>query len=234
MKNEAIKQHNPLNAYLDFACHKANSTEHDIKELCLKTLQYGFNSTFANPSYVKFVKNILGNNAHVGTVASFPLGQDVFSIKSAAIKQALLDGADEIDVVLNIGFIKEHQWDKCADEMNSLVKIVKDFDSNKIIKFIPEMGYLTHDEVKKVAELMVTSGVDFLKTCSGYGPRGSKPEDVTLIRSAIGDAIKIKVAGGISTYQQAMEFIQAGADRIGTSSAVTIIEEYHKKSEKRD
>ena len=217
-----------FSSYLDFALHKANSTEHDIKERCLKTLEYKFNSTFTNPYYVKFVKSILNNHAKVGTVASFPLGQDVFDIKSAAIKQALLDGADEIDVVLNIGFIKEHAWEKCAEEMNALVNIVKEFDSNKIIKFIPEMGYLTEDEVKKVAELMVKSGVDFFKTCSGYGPRGSKPEDVTLIRSAIGNAIKIKVAGGISTYQQAQEFIDAGADRIGTSSAVEIIEEYYK------
>lgn len=224
-KNDHIKN---MSEYLDFACHRANSTENDIQETCLKTLEYKFNSTFANPYYVKFVKNILANNAHVGTVASFPLGQDIFSIKSAAIKQALLDGADEIDVVLNIGFIKEHRWEKCAEEMNSLVKIVKDFDSNKIIKFIPEMGYLTDDEVKKIAEIIVKSGADFFKTCSGYGPRGSKPEDVILIRSAIGDAIKIKVAGGISTYQQAREFIEAGADRIGTSSAVAIIEEYYK------
>src|SRR5688572_22091561 len=130
-----------LSSYLDFACHKANSTENDIKELCSKTLQYKFNSAFVNPYYVKFTKSTLENQAKVGTVASFPLGQDVFTVKSAAIKQALLDGADEIDVVLNIGFIKEHQWEKCFEEMNSLVKIVKEFDSNKIIKFIPEMGY---------------------------------------------------------------------------------------------
>lgn len=217
-----------LSSYLDNALHKANSTETDIKETCLQTLHYSFNSTFTNPYYVKYVKNILGNQAKVGTVASFPLGQDVFSIKSASIKQSLVDGADEIDVVLNIGFIKDHAWEKCYEEMSSLVKIVKDFDEKKIIKFIPEMGYLNHDEVKKVAELMVKSGADFFKTCSGYGPRGSEIEDVNIIRSAIGDAIKIKVAGGISTYQQAQEFIQAGADRIGTSSAVKIIEEYYR------
>lgn len=226
MNNEEKNNHNkPFSSYLDFACHKANSTENDIKETCLQTLHYKFNSTFTNPYYVKFVKSILGNHAKVGTVASFPLGQDVLSIKSSAIKQALFDGADEIDVMLNVGFIKEHQWEKCYEEMSTLVKIVKDFDNNKIIKFIPEVGYLTKDEIKKVAELMIKAGADFFKTCSGYGPRGSKIEDVTLIRSVVENAIKIKVAGGISTYQQAHEFIQAGADRIGTSSAVKIIEE---------
>ena len=213
-------------SYLDFARHKANTTEKDVRELCLKTVEYKFNSSFVNPYYVKFAKSILNDQAKVGTVASFPLGQDVFSIKSAAIRQALVDGADEIDVVLNIGFIKEHAWEKCYEEMSTLVKIVKDFDDTKIIKYIPEVGYLTEDEIKKVAELMVKSGVDFFKTCSGYGPRGSRLEDVTLIRSVIGNAIKIKVAGGISTYEQAREFIRMGADRIGTSLAVEIIQHY--------
>lgn len=211
--------------YLDFAHHKANTTENDIKEASLQTVKYKFNSTFVNPIYVNFLKNTPHYQGKIGTVTSFPLGQDVLSIKVAATQQALYDGADEIDIVLNIGFIKEHRWEKCLEEMSTLVTIVKHFDENKIVKFIPEVGYLTIEEIKKIAELMVKSGADFFKTCSGYGPRGSIIEDVFLVRSIVGNDIKIKVAGGISTYEQASAFIEAGADRIGTSSAIVIIEQ---------
>ena len=215
-----------FSSYLDFASHKANTTEKDVDKLCRETLQYKFNSSFVNPCYVEFAKKILHGHRKVGTVVSFPLGQDIFSIKIDSIKAALSAGADELDVVLNVALIKEHQWQKCFEEMKSLVAAVKDFDKNKIIKFIPECGYLTPEEIKKVAELMVQAGADFFKTCSGYGPRGTHLEDVHLIRAAVGDAIKIKVAGGISSYEIAANFIKAGANRIGTSSAVKIMEEY--------
>lgn len=220
-----------LAAYLDFACHRSNSTQNDIKKLCDETNKYEFNSAFVNPCYVQLAKQILNDQRKVGTVVSFPLGQDVLPIKVDAIKKALLDSADELDIVLNIGFIKEHLWEKCYDEMRSLVNIVKDFDANKIIKFIPETGYLNSDEIKKVAELMVKSGADFFKTCSGYGPRGTSLEDIYLIRSVVGDSIKIKAAGGISNYTKAIDFIHAGANRIGTSSAIEIIKEYRSKLE---
>jgi deoxyribose-phosphate aldolase len=215
-----------FSSYLDFAAHKANTTENDVEKLCKETIEYEFNSSFVNPCYVQLAKKILKDKAKVGTVVSFPLGQDTLNIKVESIKNALSIGADELDVVLNIGFIKEQKWQKCFEEMETLVKIVRDFDHNKIIKFIPETGYLTSDEIKKVAELMVKAKVDFFKTCSGFGPRGATLEDVSLIRNAIGDTIKIKVAGGISTYKQAVDFIKAGANRIGTSSAVKIIQEY--------
>jgi deoxyribose-phosphate aldolase len=219
-------------SYLDFACHRADTTQRDIEQLCHTVLKYEFNSAYVNPCYVREAKNILHEQSKVGTVVSFPLGQDIFSIKVTATKEALLAGADELDVVLNIGFIKEHLWEKCYEEMETLVRTVKDFDSNRIVKFIPETGYLTSDEIKKVAELMVKSGADFFKTCSGYGPRGATVQDVHTIRAAVGDAIKIKVAGGISTYEQATDFIQAGANRIGTSYAVEIIEGYQLSNKK--
>jgi deoxyribose-phosphate aldolase len=223
MENEA--KNKSLSSYLDLAYHKANTTQDDIKQGCEKVISYQFNSIFVNPYYVAYAKEKLNNNPKVGTVVSFPLGQDIFSIKAAMAKQALLDGADELDVMLNVGFIKEHRWEKSYQEMEELVKIVKDFDDTKIIKCIPEMGYLTDDEAKHIAELMVKAGVDFFKTCSGYGPRGSRLEDVILVRHAVGDAIKIKVAGGVSNYAKAKAFIEVGADRIGTSSAVEIIQE---------
>lgn len=109
--------------------------------------------------------------------------------------------------------------------MNESVAIAKSINSNIIVKFIAETGYLTPDEIKKLAELMVRAGADFFKTCSGMGPRGAVVEDVKLVRAAVGNAIKVKVAGGISNYSQAKIFLDAGADRIGTSKAVEIIEE---------
>lgn len=231
MENDAKNNHNieNLSSYLDYACHRANTVENDVKELCKQTITYKFNSSFINPCYVELAKSILHNQAKVGTVVSFPLGQDVLSIKIAALKQVLCSGADEVDVVLNIGSIKEHQWEKVYAEMEALTQLVKNCDDKKIIKFIPETGYLTEEEIKTTAELMVRAGVDFFKTCSGHGPRGATLEDVALIRSAVGDAIKIKVAGGVSTYEKAVAFIEAGADRIGTSSAVAIIQEAHKR-----
>ncbi|MFI5333024.1 MAG: deoxyribose-phosphate aldolase [Candidatus Babeliales bacterium] len=219
-------------SYLDFACHGADTTQQDIEQLCHKVLNYEFNSAYVNPCYIREAKNIVRDQSNVGTVVSFPLGQDIFSIKVTATKEALLAGADELDVVLNIGYIKEHLWEKCYEEMKILVKTIKDFDSTRIVKFIPETGYLTSDEIKKIAELMVKSGADFFKTCSGYGPRGATLQDVHLIRAAVGDAIKIKVAGGIFTYEQAADFIQAGVNRIGTSHAVEIIEGYQLSNKK--
>ncbi len=212
-------------AYLDFACHRADATTQDIEQLCQAVLTYGFNSAFVNPCYIQHAKNRVDGRSKVGSVISFPLGQDVLPIKIAAIQQALQVGVDELDVVLNIGLIKEHRWQECYEEMELLVRTVKNVDASKIIKFIPETGYLTSDEIKKVAELMVKAGADFFKTCSGYGPRGATVQDVHTIRAAVGDSIKIKVAGGISSYQQVQDFIKAGASRIGTSHAVEIMRE---------
>ena len=210
-----------LATYLDLANHHPNSTEVDIKDICGKVLQYGFNSAFVNPYYVEFAKN--QGDLKVGTVISFPLGQEILRIKIAAIYEALALGVDELDVSLNVGLIKSGKWDEVLLEMQSLVTAVRKRDPNKIIKLIPETGYLSVEEIRKTAELMVTAGADFFKTCSGLGPRGATVEDVKVVRGAVGDKIKIKVAGGIETYDQAMAFINAGADRIGTSHAVEII-----------
>lgn len=222
-----------ISPYLDFANHKANSTHSDIEQLCKATIEYNFNSSFVNPLYVSYAKNSMNGKSKVGTVISFPLGQELISIKTSALKQALNDGADELDISLNVGLIKEHNWDQLVADMETMVKIVKSFDSKKIIKFIPENGYLTDYEIKKVAELLVQAGADFYKTCSGYGPRGATLDDVRLVREAIGNAIKIKVAGGISTYDQAISFINAGANRIGTSAALEIIKQQNAHSDPR-
>lgn len=210
-------------AYLDNALHHANSTHEDIRKICNEVLQYGFHGAWLNPCYVKFAKEIIGNKAAVGTVVSFPLGQDRDVSKAQNAVLATIEGADELDVSMNVGLFKEKQYEALENELKLIVDSAKMQRPDVIVKFIIETGYLSDDEIKKASELVVRSGADFIKTCSGYGPRGATINDVKVIREAVGKEIKVKVAGGIRTLSQALEFIYAGVDQIGTSSAVEII-----------
>lgn len=206
--------------YLDLANHHPNSTEADIKELCAKVKEYGFNSAFVNPFYIQLAKD---QGVRVGTVISFPLGQETLSVKTGCAESYASLGADELDVSLNVGYVKSGKWTESLVEMKAVVETARRVNDKIIVKFIPETGYLTDDEIRKIAELMTDSGADFFKTCSGLGPRGATIEDVKLVREIVGRKLKIKVAGGIETFDQANSFIEAGADRIGTSHAVEII-----------
>ena len=161
-----------LAPFLDLANHHANATFADIKDICDKVKKYGFNAAFVNPCYVSFARQKMGPGGKVGTVVSFPLGQDELEIKIAAAKSAALNGADELDVSLNVGLIKAGQWDESLEEMQRIVREVKTVNQKKIVKFILETGYLTNDEIKKAAVLVLKSGADFVKTNSGMGPRG--------------------------------------------------------------
>lgn len=212
--------------YLDFANHHQDSTHKDIEELCTKVLKYGFNSAFVNPYYIKFAKEKLSGKAKVGTVVSFPLGQELQHIKVGCAQEAVAQGADEIDVCLNVALIKEANWDESFAEMEAIVDGVKNMKKEVIVKFIPEVGLLTPDEIKKVATLIADSGADFFKTSTGGADAARAPEvnDVKLVREAVGNRLRIKVVGGIATFEQAKAFIDAGADRIGTSHAVEIVE----------
>jgi len=226
------KIENNFSHYLDLASHTPITTEQTIQKICAQVIEYDFNSSFMNPYYIVYARQFFKNHSpekrKVGTVISFPLGQETAKIKMASAHEAAALGADELDISLNVALIKEARWEKVLEEMSGLVQTARAVNSNIIVKFIPETGYLTPVEIQKVAEIMVESGADFFKTCSGMGPRGATLEDVYLVRDAIGHQIKIKVAGGISTYEQARAFIDAGADRIGTSKAVEIITEFKK------
>lgn len=212
-----------LAKYLDLANHRADATEAQIRDLCQKVIEHGFNAAFVNPHYIEFIRENFGGQLKVGTVVSFPLGQEILNIKLAMARAALTSGADELDVSLHVGYIKEGNWDQSFEEMRAIVTAVREISVGKIVKFIPENGYLTEDEIKKTAELILKSGADFYKTCSGMGPRGAEMSDVTIVRAVVGDKLKIKVAGGVTTKEEAEKFITAGADRIGTSHAVEIL-----------
>jgi deoxyribose-phosphate aldolase len=214
-----------LASHLDLANHHANATHKDIQTICTAVAHYHFNSAFVNPYYVAYAKDQLQGKGKVGTVVAFPLGQEILEVKVLTAQKAAQAGADELDVMLNVGMIKEAKWHDVLDEMHSIIDAARTINQHIIVKFIPETGYLTEFEIKKMAELMVQTGADFFKTCSGMGPRNATLEDVRLVRTAVGDAIKVKVAGGVSDYAQAIEFLTHGADRIGTSHAVEIIKE---------
>ncbi len=219
-----------LAAYLDYANHHASATADDIKKLCAGVLAHGFHAAFVNATYIALAKETLGGKAKVGSVISFPLGQDTLLIKVAACLDAIKLGADELDLVPNLGLFLQNKEAEFLEEMTTIVSAVRHQDKDTIVKFIMETGYLDNLpqrvlRVKKAAQLIKQSGADFVKICSGMGPRGASVEDIKLVREAVGPETKIKAAGGIDTYQEALALIAAGAVRIGTSQAPKILEE---------
>lgn len=213
-----------LASYLDYANHHPDATEDDIRQLVEKVKKYKFNSAFVNQTHVAFARQLMGTDGKVGSIVAFPLGEELLASKIAEAEDTARAGADELDISMNVSLVKDGKWDETLMEMTQLTEAVKIIDRSKIVKFILETGYLTKEEITKASQLIVKSGADFVKTNSGMGPRGASLEDVAVIRAAIGDEFKVKVAGGIATYDQAVAFIEAGANRIGTSKAVEIVE----------
>lgn len=211
-----------LAGYLDLANHHQEATPEKIKELCQAVQQHGFHSAFVNPCYVVLARELLAGGV-VGTVVAFPLGQETQDIKVVAVMKAVKDGADELDVSMNVGLFKAGKDEEVLAEMKAVVTAAKEIKKATLVKFIIETGCLTGEEIKKAAALVLQAGADFVKTSSGWGPRGASLEDVDLIKSVVGGKIKIKVAGGIDTYEEAISFIEKGVDRIGTSHAIEIV-----------
>jgi deoxyribose-phosphate aldolase len=212
-----------LATHLDLANHHPDATPEDIKKLCQSVLKHGFNSAFVNPYFVKLAREQIGEKGKVGTVVGFPIGQDTKAVKAVGAIDAAKNGADELDISMNVGLFKAGDDQAVFTEMQAVIEAAKSYQKTVLVKFIIETGFLTDDEIKKASELVLKSGADFVKTCSGWGPRGAKIKDVELIKSAIGDRVKIKVAGGIHTYQKAIAFLEEGANRIGTSKAIEIV-----------
>lgn len=213
---------NNLAPFLDLANHHANATVHDIEELCKTVKAYGFHAAFVNPVHVSLARSLMGTSGVVGTAISFPLGQDVLDVKQVSISHAIEDGADELDIVPNNALLRTDDPGYLA-EMTSIVSAIRLVNKTTVIKFILETGFLTDDQIKIGAKLILESGADFVKICSGMGPRGASLHDVKLVREVVGNTIKVKVAGGIDTLAEAQGFLAAGAHRIGTSKAVEIV-----------
>lgn len=212
-----------LATFLDLANHHPEATPQDIKNLCQKVKEYGFHTAFVNSCYVSLAKTELEGIGKVGTVISFPLGQDSRDVKVVAAMEAAKNGADELDVSMNVGLFKAGEETAVLEEMKAIIEAAKAINREIVVKFIIETGLLTPEEIKTASLLVLKSGADFVKTCSGLGPRGASLEDIKIIKEAIGDKIKIKAAGGIDTLEEATKFIEAGVSRIGTSHAVEIV-----------
>jgi deoxyribose-phosphate aldolase len=210
--------------YIDHTVLKPTTLLGDIEKLCTEAMQYGFAAVCVPPLFVKkAVALVAGSDIKVATVIGFPFGYSAIEAKVAETVLAIVDGADELDVVINISAIKNNDWQFLANEINSLMPIIR--QKGKIVKIIIESGVLTDNEIIQCCDLYGTAGVDFMKTSTGYAEKGATVEAVTLMRRHLADAIKIKASGGIKSYTFAQQLIAAGADRLGCSSSVQIVTE---------
>src|SRR5690242_19167421 len=210
--------------YIDHTVLKQTTTIGDVEKVCKEALEFNFVAVCVPPLYVKKAKELLKDSeVKVATVIGFPFGYCAIEAKAAEIVLAIVDGVDELDVVVNISAIKNGDWTFIGNEINTIMPIIR--NKNKVIKVIIESGVLTDDEIIKCCDIYGAAGVDFVKTSTGYAEKGASIHDVQLIRAHLVDAIKIKASGGIRSYAFAKELINAGANRIGCSASVQIVKE---------
>ena len=212
----------PLNKYIDHTFLKPTCLVADIHILCEEAKQFDFAAVCVPPNFVKLAKELVAGSAvKVATVIGFPFGYSATEAKIAEIILAMVDGADELDVVANISAIKNGDWSAIADEINHIMPIIR--SKGKAIKIIIESGVLTDDEIIKCCDIYGIAGIDFLKTSTGYAEKGASVEAVSLFRKHLPESVQIKASGGIRDYETAKKMIDAGATRIGCSAGVAII-----------
>ncbi|MEO8853978.1 MAG: deoxyribose-phosphate aldolase [Ginsengibacter sp.] len=210
--------------YIDHTVLKQTTSIGDVEKVCKEAIEYGFAAVCVPPLYVKKAKEFLTDSSiKVATVIGFPFGYCAIEAKVAEIILAIVDGADELDMVVNISAIKNGDWTFLANEINMILPIVR--NKNKVIKVIIESGILTDDEIIKCCDIYGAAGVDYVKTSTGFAEKGASIHDVKLIRAHLADSIKIKASGGIRSYSFAKELINAGANRLGCSASVEIVKE---------
>ena len=195
---------------------KAFATWEDIQKLCGEALEFNTASVCVPPAYVKRIHDAYGDRINICTVVGFPLGYSVTEAKVKEVEQALLDGCNEIDMVVNISDVKNGLYDKVEQEIRTLKQACK----GHILKVIVETCYLTEGEKVAMCKAVTNAGADYIKTSTGFGTGGATKEDVELFKKYIGPQIKIKAAGGVSSLEDLEMFIKSGCDRVGTSRAV--------------
>lgn len=219
---------NKFSKYFDHTCLKPYATREDMVKLCEEAKKYDFMMVAINSTQTKLCKELLkGTDIHVGAAISFPLGQTTIETKVFETKDAIANGADEIDYVINITELKEKNYDYIKEEMTQIVDVCR--KHNVISKVIFENCYLTNEEKIKLCEIALEVKPDFIKTSTGFGTGGATVEDVKLMKSIVKDTVKVKAAGGIRDLDTCLKMIEAGAERIGTSSAIKITEAYNNK-----
>lgn len=214
---------------IDHTLLKATATDEQIKDLCMEALDHQFASVCVPPYYLSIVNNYLKEDPLVKscTVIGFPLGYDETTTKLFALQQAIQAGADELDVVINVAAIKNASWEYIENELNLLVKLTR--QSGKLLKIIFETCYLVDDEIIRLARLCADTGVDYVKTSTGFGTAGATAHHVKLMKKSVDGKCKVKASGGIRTWEDTREMIAAGADRIGASAGVSIMKEFTEK-----
>ena len=212
---------NNIASYIDHTVLAADATEEKIQKLCNEAKEWKFASVCVNTCWTKYCAGQLkGTGVNVCTVVGFPLGAMCTKAKAFEAKCAVEDGANEVDMVINIGLLKDHKDDLVEADIREVKKACGD----KVLKVIIEACLLTDEEKVRACELSVAAGADFVKTSTGFSKWGAKVEDVELMRKTVGDKAGVKAAGGIRTYEDAVKMIEAGANRLGCSAGIAIVQ----------
>ncbi len=210
-----------LEKYIDHTILKADATKDAVRKVCLEAVQYGFASVCINPYYAAYVRELLKkSDIKTCVVIGFPLGANTKEVKAFETKQAVENGAQEVDMVINIGALKDKDYDVVKEDIEAVVKAA---DKRALVKVILETCLLTDEEKVKACEIAKASGADFVKTSTGFSTGGATVEDVALMRKTVGEGFGVKASGGIRNYAAAAAMIAAGADRLGVSSSVAIV-----------
>src|SRR6478609_3087876 len=214
---------NPIASYIDHTLLKPTAMIPEIKQLCEDAIAYEFAAVCVPPVLVNTAReSIAGRAVKLATVIGFPFGYSVPKAKLTEVQQAIKDGAEELDIVINIAALKNGAWNFLQAEMPPLVDYIHEQDA--ILKVIIESGILTRDEILRCCELYAPLKVDFLKTSTGYAEKGASVEAVELMRANLPFNIRIKASGGIRTYKFARELVEAGAERLGCSASIAIVQ----------
>ena len=209
-----------LNKYIDHTLLKPEATKTQIENLCKEAIKYDFASVCVNPTHVAYCAKLLKNSdVKVCTVIGFPLGSNTTETKVFETKNAIENGADEIDMVINIGALKDKNYNFVKEDIESVVKAA----NSKIVKVILETCLLTEEEVKEACKLSQEAKADYVKTSTGFSKSGASVEMVKIMYDTVHDTMKVKASGGVRTYDDAIKMIEAGASRIGTSNGVGIV-----------
>jgi len=212
-----------LSKYIDHTILKADATLEEVKRVCLEAKKYNFASVCVNPYYAKLVSSELsGTEVKTCVVIGFPLGANTKEVKAFEATNAVENGAEEVDMVINIAALKDKRYDVVESDIKAVALSVK---GKALIKVIIECCLLTKEEIAMACKISVKAGTNFVKTSTGFSTGGAKAEDVKLMRSTVGENIGVKASGGIRDYKTTMEMIEAGASRIGASAGIAIVKE---------
>lgn len=211
-----------LRSYIDHTLLAPTATTEDIQKLCEEAQRHGFYAVCVNSCYTEYARDqLINSEVKLAVTVGFPLGAVSTPAKIAEARIAVEEGAHEIDMVINIGYLKQGRWDEAMSEIAEIKASI----GKKVLKVILETCYLNEKEIKKACEISLKANADFVKTSTGFGSRGASFKDIEIMKDAVGDKMMIKASGGIRDAETARKYIELGVDRIGTSSGIKIVSE---------